>query len=80
MAVVTVTIADNPLAGQAAQNDVTVTISSDPDLPLGPDGQPDESKATLAMRLAGAMVAQLPALVAEVSVIRVNAPNRGSMN
>jgi hypothetical protein len=35
---VTITLSDNPLAGMPGQNDLTIVVSGEPDLPLGPDG------------------------------------------
>jgi hypothetical protein len=39
----TVVFADNPLAGLPGQNDLTITISGEPDIPLGPGGRADSA-------------------------------------
>jgi hypothetical protein len=64
--VVTMTIAENPLAGQPGQNDLTITISSVPDLKLPADGStPAADDVPIAILAATEMVAHVCGLAHE---------------
>lgn len=78
MATVTITLVDNPLAGRPGQTDYTLTISADPDIETGPNGElpPPESlsPATLAAVMA---VAEIAKISLEASFVHIA---KGSMN
>jgi hypothetical protein len=70
--VVTITVADNPLRGMPGQNDITVTVSSDPDLELPADGSlPDPATLPLSILYATEAIAHLAGLTHETALIRI---------
>lgn len=66
--------ADNPLAGMPGHNDLIITVKSDPDIPLQPDGSPDprllESGAYCAAVAALAHVAGIAHSTALMTIAR----------
>lgn len=72
----TLRVADNPLAGRPGQNDITVTVAGEPELPLRPDGtlNPDDHARLLespAFCATVAALAHLVELTAETVVLRM---------
>lgn len=71
MATVTIKLADNPLAGQDAQPDYILTISSDPDVDLVNGELPPVESLTSAQMAAVACVAHIAGLSYEASFVRI---------
>jgi hypothetical protein len=70
--VVTITVADNPMRGMPGQNDITVTVSSEPDLPMPADGSlPDPATLPLSILYATEALAHLAGITAETALIKI---------
>lgn len=70
--VVTITVADNPLRGVPGQNDITVTVSSEPDLKLPSDGSlPDPATLPLSVLYATEAIAHLAGMTAETALMMI---------
>jgi hypothetical protein len=67
---VTLVIADNPLRGRPGQNDVTITVSGDPDLPDSPAGH-RMALASAAYCAAVSMLAHLHGETAEMTFMKM---------
>lgn len=72
---VTITIADNPLAGRPGQANLTMTVSSEPDLDLPEDGSlPDPESAPLPVVIAFEMVRHVTSMMGAASFVQMPRP------